>query len=199
MSARIETFAKTHEGVALLEAHARFVIDGTIWQGFKGTAIKVDEDQLTDDELEASHDVDGTKIRVWKKRHDRIAERTARKQAEYSKRLTELRTERNAIVQNMKNDKELGIDPSPGDRIQIKIIDGKMERLANLMENPSLDLAGERSGEIPKHEELAIDEPDDEEVATPKPRVACQCGKMSPEGHKNPPMWLRGHKMRCKG
>ena len=55
----IQEWSKSPEGVELIESQRVFCIDGVLWQGFKKAAIRVDEGQLADEELDKVHDIDG--------------------------------------------------------------------------------------------------------------------------------------------
>jgi hypothetical protein len=97
----IQKYAKTEEGLRQIETNAPFVVNNQLWQGFKKTAIRVYENQLTDDELKAAVDVDGTKRNIWATRKRRLEERVNRKDSEHMARLTALRAERSGILNSL--------------------------------------------------------------------------------------------------
>lgn len=185
----ITHWAKTQEGLEVIEAQKPFVINGEMWQGYEKAAIRVHEDQLTDEEMTAVFDVDQTKERIWKTRLDRIQARLSRKNAEYGKRLVELRKERSGIKQSIKEDIEMGLQPSPSDLHEINEIDARMMRLRDLGKEKSLATAKEAHAPTAPEPEL-------EGAAA---QVQCvHCEKISPESHHNPAGWLRGHHIHCR-
>ena len=190
----IQQYAKTQEGVEVLESAKPFAINNQIWQGFKKTPIKVHESQLTDDEMEKLVDVDGTLRNVWATRRRRLEERVSRKNGEFMERLTQLRTQRNEIVTSIKNQRELGIPASPADEHQLKEIDRRMERLTTFPQVAQLVVATKHADDVPVEEAVAVPIPTDEVSGVECPH----CGKAAPAGHKTPKKWLRGHNMSCK-
>lgn len=188
--ANIVTWAKTPEGVEMIESQKMFCINAELWQGWKGSAIRVVESQLEDNEMSAIDDIDGTIQRVWFARRQRLEGRVERKEAEYDTRRGILRRERNEIIESISKQKEMGIDASPDDLDQLKRIDARMARLVDEGNRQRLSLATAK-----QDPETAA------AIAAEKKldRVDCEyCQEVSPEGHKNPAGWRTGHMIHCK-
>jgi len=184
----ITHWAKTQEGLEVIESQRPFCINGELWQGFEGAAIRIHEDQLVDKEIQTAVDVDATKERVWFVRKNRLEGRLERKKNEYSKRIMELRKEKNDLIQGFKDQKEIGLEPSAFDTKLLTEIDARMSRLQDLAKEKSLEIARAGGKEIPEP-------PRD----IPPGGTQCSfCKKVSPDGHHNPAGWLRGHHMKCK-
>jgi hypothetical protein len=189
MGMSIQHWAKTQEGVEVIDSQKPFCIDGTLWQGYQKVAVRVHDDQLSDDEMEQVRDVDNTMQRVWFVRRQRLEARVSRKMDEYDTRRQALRAQRNELIQAIKNNAELGIKRSPDDDAQLDRIDQRLARLVDGSKSEQLKLA--RAKEDP---ETAAKEAEERHLAP----VQCVCGAISPEGHKNPSKWLTGHSIHCK-
>ena len=204
----IKDWAKTAEGLNLIEQQTMFCIGGDLWQGYRKVAFKVNERQITDDEIESATDVDDTKGKVWFRRKQRLQGRHDRKTKEYSQRRMELRKERSSIVQSIKEQKEMGLAASPDDVRSIDEINERMTRLVDLESSEKL-LFAKASVESAQAEEEAKRLEDLNAVAEAKPMpkkkrvmVAAECdacGAKSPDQHPSPEMWLRGHRIHHKG
>lgn len=83
---KINDFVKTSRGRALIETQAPFVLGGKVYQGFSDKALEATEDQLTEAEIDAAEDVDGTKGEVLKTRERRVTWRHTAKEQELSER-----------------------------------------------------------------------------------------------------------------
>lgn len=176
----IQHFPSTQEGQQLIAEQKPFILGGEIFQGYQNVPIRVFEMQLTDEELEAAHDVDGTKDRVWFKRRQRTGMRDDRKASEYRQRRANLRRERAVIRDTIKEDKAAGIPISPADRADLAEIDGRMQRLVDLSNI---------------HQEEAAEFKAPPEGAEKGGDLMCpDCQKICPPG-KNFNKWLKGHQM----
>ncbi len=82
----IQHYPKTAEGQAMVSSQEVFCLDGKMYQGYKGAIANVDEKVLLDAELEAVHDVDGTKERVYGNRKSRLGSARYRRDEELQKR-----------------------------------------------------------------------------------------------------------------
>ena len=186
----IQTWVKTPEGIEKIESQEMFCISGDIWQGWKGTCIRVSESQLQDGEMEKVEDVDDTMSRVWFARRQRLQGRVERKEAEYDTRRATLRRERNEIIDSISKQKEMDISPSPDDLDQLKRIDVRMARLVDEGNRQRLSIA-----EAKEDPETAAAIAAEKKLA----RVECEhCKEVSPEGHKNPRAWRTGHMIHCE-
>ena len=187
----IQHWARTQEGLELIESQRPFIVGSSLWQGYNKVAIKIHEDQLTDQELEGAEDVDGTKVRIWEQRRERLRGRLDRKQAEYQKRRGELRVLRNTIRDSIVRDKELGLPASADDLEEIKRIDGRLARLRDLDRERSLEVADQATAPKPQVEEQLADMPAAETEEAPALVFACPtCGKRGKNAK-----WLRMHRL----
>jgi len=194
MALTIQHWIKTQEAEEVIDSQVIFCIGGVLWQPYGRTPFKVDENQLTSEELDAVRDIDQTLHRVWKNRSDRIVSRISRKNKEYSKLRAILRDEKNKIREGIKGDKELGITANSDDLREIEEIDKRMSRLRDLAQDGEAEIATLRT-EQPKVEA----QPAAEEPAAPAEQLICpDCMAKSPPGHANPDKWVRGHRMQCK-
>jgi hypothetical protein len=184
----IEQWAKTAEGIEMIESQKVFCVRGDLWQGYKQVAIRTHEDQLSTEELNevaGVRDVDGTMSQVWFKRRQRIEGRLDRKRREYNARQKDLREERTAIRQSIKEDKELNIPASAADIAQITEIDERMKRLRDLAQEQELEKANIALGNV---------EPEPPPPPLDPGKYDCvECGLECPREHHNPKMWLNGH------
>lgn len=57
----IGQFVKTVRGRSLIMSESRFVLGGKIWQGYNEHPIECTEDMMTQAEIDAAEDIDGTK------------------------------------------------------------------------------------------------------------------------------------------
>lgn len=194
---QIQQFAKTAEGVALIESQALFCCGGKLWQGYMGACIQCRHNQLTDEEMNRVRDVDGTLDQVWEQRRKSIEARDYAKMEEYDKRRVALRRERNEIRDSMKTDKELGIPENPDDLNQLKRIDLRMARLSNLSLQTQEKIASAQAGIDKAAEEKHEPKLADKMEKPPEKLYACSiCGHVSPpekESGKTPKRWLQGH------
>lgn len=188
--ANIATWVKTPEGVEMIESQKMFCINADIWQGWKGSCIRVTESQLEDKEMLEVEDIDDTMQRVWFARKNRLQGRVERKEAEYDTRRGILRRERNEIIESISKQKELGIDASPDDLDQLKRLDTRMKRLVDEGNRQRLTLA------------IAKEDPETAAAVAAEKKlesIECEhCHELSPEGHKNPAGWRTGHMIHCK-
>jgi hypothetical protein len=197
----IKQWSKTVEGIQTIETQKTFCIGGVIWQGYMKTPVRVRETQLSDDEMKAVLDMDGTMNQAWVDRKRRIESRYERKAGEYSERGHKIRQEIQSIRNSIKEDKELGIVASEYDLAEISRLRKRQDRLRQLAEAKSMDLAEEMV--VKTSAPVEVDEVAPIVAATPDDPVQCTvadaagniCGVWSPEGHLNPMKWLRGHKV----
>jgi len=185
----IQHWAKTEEGVQVIDSQKLFCIGGSLWQGYQKLALRVHDDQLSDDEMEQVRDVDDTMKKVWFVRRQRLEARVSRKMDEYDTRRQSLRAQRNEIIQSIKNNAELNIKRSPDDDAQLDRIDQRLGRLVDEARSVQLKLAREK-----EDPDTAAKEAEERHLAP----VQCVCGAISPDGHKNPAKWLTGHSIHCK-
>lgn len=110
----IQHFPKTQEGQALIGSLQVFCLGATLWQGTRTGAIaSPSEKQLTDAELEAVYDVDGTKPKIVAERRARRGFRQSRKDEEVERRAEERRDREMKDLQLQKLKQELSSDPQP--------------------------------------------------------------------------------------
>jgi len=185
----LRAWARSPEGVEMIESQKPFVAKGEVWQGFDMQMMRTDESQLDDKEIVDLPDIDGTKEKIWFRRKQRLESRTMRKAEEYSKRRGELRTRRNEVLESIERMEKLGVERSPEDVYEIKQIDARMGRLLDAKGDLQLELA-EKALETGKVE--------DDLVEGEQPQLQAPCGKMSPRLHVNPKKWLSGHRMGCQ-
>lgn len=190
----IQTWIKTPEGAETIESQIVFCLEGQLWQGWRKVAIQVTETLLTDEELDRVRDIDNSLSRVWFARRQRLEGIGEAKQREYDTRRSVLRQQRREIMSDIKEAKGLGIEPSPDDLAQLDRIDDRMKRLSD--ETNLLKLRHAHNRVHPEQVQAEKQRADEEKRAR---RLQCpHCESISPEGHKNPPMWLKGHTMACK-
>ena len=195
MGLRIQEWAKTADGLEILEQQVLFVMQGTLWQGWGGKGcVYVHEGQATDEEIRDAIDVDGTKQKVWQERKSRLEGRNDRKMKEYDARRHELRKQRSEIVTAIQQQKSVGIEPSPDDLYQITRIDERMARLRDLIQEQELAVASLEEG----HAEAILDsKPHYEDEPTRDVRAKCDiCGEIQPANSETAAYrWVLGHKM----
>lgn len=189
----IKDYLKTAESRAVIQEQGVFCVDGRLWQGYRGGPMPVEESQLSLEELKDVVDKDQTMHKVWFRVAQRLESRYDQKSNEYGKRRSTLRAEREAIRNSMKNDRELGIAPSPVDVSEIARIDRRMVRLADLKLEEDYIYAKDHSyapGDEPPPpvDESVPETPVVEQGACP------ECGALSPPG-RDFDKWLRGHKV----
>ena len=186
----IQSWSQTAEGVEMIDAQKVFCIEGRLWQGYQKVAFLVDESQMEDRELDAVEDIDDTMGRIWFNRKNRLGGRHDRKIVEYDGRRAELRLQGNAVLDSIERLQKAGLPPSADDKEQYSRIQARMARLVD--ESTAQRLAHATLREDPETAAVVAAEKKSE-------AVDCQhCGKVSPEGHKNPANWRRGHMMKCK-
>jgi len=174
-------FLKTGQGKELLDQHRPFIAKGEVLQGFQGRCFPVAEDQLSDDEIEAAMDIDGTKAEVWRKRQQRLGSAHLRKAQEYADRRGKLRAMQNEIFEASERRAKLGLPLSQADAEEIDDLDKRMARLSSLKESLGAEIA-----------QAALEPP-----ADPTQRTEAICGAVSPEHHQNPEKWRIGHQVGC--
>jgi len=193
MALSIQHWVKTQEAELVIDSQKIFCIGGILWQAHGRTPFKVEESDLTSEEMADVNDIDNTMQRQWKIRRDRIVARMDRKNKEYRKIRSVLREEKNKIRESLKGDKELGMDPSEADLEEIRDIDKRMLRLRDLGQETDREIALVQSSTKTAE---AAPEPEPE---APAEQMACPyCQSKSPPGHKNPKAWISGHQMQCK-
>jgi len=183
----IKDWAKTPDGIDTLGRQTVngmpviVCMDGKLWQGWKGVAIQVNENQITEKELESVLEKDDTIGDVLFRREQRMGSREDRKDKEMDKRRAEIRAEKHGVRQGIKDDKELGIPASAADIEQIGKMDQRMVRLTQR----------ERSDELVRLRDKIAGR----DSTKPVERLSCDmCGKVAPDS-KNQERWLRGHKV----
>ena len=189
----LRAWVRSPEGQQMVDSHEHFIAQGEIWQGYMGNVFRVLEDQLTDDELKKIPDLDGTKVKVWFRRNQRLESRLIRKAREMEERRGELRKLKNDIRTAMEKDKEMLGEFSKSDLMELKQIDERMARL--LMEKERI-----QQGAAAMESEARKDEVPVAEIENPSilERITADCGAISPPDHHNPANWLRGHNVGCK-
>jgi len=183
-------YFKSAEGKQRLMEQQPFIAKGMILQGYNQAPFETHEVQVSDEELLAMDDIDGTKHEVWTRRRQRLESRIMFKNKEYEERRRALRQMSNEIREALERDQKLGIKPSPDAVSELNEINERMARLRpmKLVVNLPVD--------------TPQDEISDEEEAEPVHTVfdpeqyRCDiCGKLPKADHKNPLAWLNGHKM----
>jgi DNA repair exonuclease SbcCD ATPase subunit len=193
MSMTLSHFAQSLEGKAVISSRQAFILQGDIWQGYnEAIAGPISEKVLSDEEILNILDIDGTRPKLLEERARRRNGRDLRKQAE--KRENELKREQMELqslqLQEIRN--RLGTTTEMTEeqvRAQIAKLQAKLPQEAPpAVEAPEQD-----------HEGDPQPNPVDETAVSQSASVACpRCGKPSPDGHKRPDRWLRGHNMACK-
>lgn len=107
----INEFIKTVEGKTLVRDQVPFVLGGQTYQGYNGVPIDVPEKQMTDAEIEAAPDVDGTKDRIWFKRKQRLQSRELSRKKEMDERERIARQKRRDELELQKLERELAPEP----------------------------------------------------------------------------------------
>lgn len=190
----IQAWAKTPDGIEVIQAQRPFCLGGTVWQGMSGAAFRCPENLLTTDELRDMPDKDGTVNEVWLRRTQRLEARQARKQKEYDETKRTLRTKRNEIRESIRADKEEKLPVNPDDIAEIGRIDKRMARLNDFERDVEIELSKVAAGAAPERKVVLTDA---QEVDAPT-TICERCGKHPPLDHPNPPTWLRGHNIQCK-
>lgn len=193
----LRAWCRSPQGLQMIQAHKMFVAGGEIWQGYQGTVFRVEENQLTEAEIDSVPDLDNTMSQVLFRRAQRIESRYLRKDKEYESRRGELRKMRNEIRNAMKADKELGLEPSPSDLADMKSIDLKTNSIlaAKEMNDTVVAKAKVQSQVAAEAVEVALEADQPEPV---NPDHVAPCGKCAPAGHVKPRKWVVGHKMGCR-
>ncbi len=120
----IQHYPKTAEGQSMVGSQEPFCIGAKIYQGFKGAIATSDERLLSDDEVKAVHDIDGTMEAVFANRAARKHSRQYRKDEELTRRdnvkkeqrlkdLQLLEAEADAAERLAKANAEIGVGHSP--------------------------------------------------------------------------------------
>jgi NTP pyrophosphatase (non-canonical NTP hydrolase) len=203
----INQFMKTQEGMALVQQQVPFVMNGTVWQGYKGIPATVAEKQLTDEEFAALVEVDDTKEKVAFVRKQRLGSRNSRKSQEYSDRLGKLMTERNEVLEAIERE-ERSDRPVPAHFTRrLAYIDERMDRMAqlsNVYEMASGDVVAPTEAEentvTAKLDKYRIEIPGFDPAAFPSPEEALKAAeatfgvdgepRVEPETPE-PPQYLR--------
>lgn len=182
-------YFKSAEGKQRLMEQQPFVAKGMILQGYHQAPFEADEIQVSDDELLAMDDIDGTKNEVWTRRRQRLESRIGFKNKEYETRRRELRQMSNEIREEMERDQKLGLDPNPVAIQEINAINKRMLKLAPLDISVSLP--------VDETEPLMVETPEEPRPSRfdPADFRCSHCGAVPKPDHKNPHAWLNGHVM----
>lgn len=185
MALALQFWLKTQEALELIQEQKVFCVEGMLLQGYQGAIFTVKERQLTDEELHAVRDVDGTISKVLKVRRQRLELKYMNRSKEYDERRARMREQRSAIRSSIVEDKSLGLPIAEADLKEIESINARMNRLQDLSTQESIAALDERIEGAPEVEER-------------EQRLECKrCGELSPEGHNAPKRWLTGHNMAC--
>jgi hypothetical protein len=82
----ISQFQKTLQGQALIERQELFILNGRLYQGYNQKAVECPEDHCVDSEIEAAHDIDGSKQRILDTRARRFEGNRNAKEREHAER-----------------------------------------------------------------------------------------------------------------
>lgn len=94
----IGQYMKTLQGRQMIESQELFILGGKLYQGYSQRAVETTEDQCVESEIEAAHDVDGSKERVLGTRSRRLEGAALAKKRELAgRRKAEIATERDAL------------------------------------------------------------------------------------------------------
>lgn len=194
MGLRITDWAKTIDGIEVIEQQIPFCIGGQLWQGWGGTsAIRADESQMTDDEIRNVMDIDGSKQQIWEARRNRLNGRLSRKMKEYDERRHELRKQRTEIITAMEQHQKMGLKPSPDDVYQVERIDERMARLRDISKESEAAVASLEAGQ----DEVIHDEhPHHTDEPTANVRARCDiCKAVQPASSTtSAARWISSHK-----
>ena len=105
----LNQFLATHDGQMRIASQEPFCVGGMLYQAYKGAIPDIHERQLTDEEIAAVHDEDGTLHVVLTNRKNRLDSRSFRKAKEYRVRDETKRKQRLADLELAKLEKELGL------------------------------------------------------------------------------------------
>lgn len=94
----ISQFQKTIQGRALIERQELFILAGRLYQGYNQKAVEVPEDQCSDAELQATHDIDGTLHRIIESRRRRLeGNKNAKDRESAERRQKQIASERDEL------------------------------------------------------------------------------------------------------
>ena len=94
----INQYVKTLQGRQMIETMEHFALNGKLYQGFNQRAVECTENLLTPEEIDAIHDVDGTKQRILDTRARRLEGAAQAKRRELAtRRQAVIATERDAL------------------------------------------------------------------------------------------------------
>jgi len=202
-SVGLKQIAQTQEGAQLISSGKIFVLENTVFQGFRGGVYEVRPWQLSEDEIESMIDVDGTKKFVLgqiKAKEKARAEGNRREARDRENK--EASAEFQALQLKELRDK-MGIEPAPAEEPQPNLGPSLLEQAAK---NPLEDKVNALTETVNKLAQVVLsqtsEKPHETEVsqivtdpAPPESQVVCvDCGKQSPPRHTNPERWLQGHR-----
>lgn len=205
----VRSFIRTLEGQQLIRESKVFAMEGTLWQGFKGKCVGVDDDQVSAQELGNAIDVDGSLDKVLKRLRSAangLAKRIAKEQdekdaIERKKQLDEMQLKKLQIETGTEvTEKELDAAPAPK-ADQPSPLEPKAPTQSEKLDTVITGL-GSLTQAVTGLVQTLQQPAGDPEVppvmgeVTYKPRVRCkECKKQSPPRHRAPSKWLAAHRL----